>query len=253
MRWTRRPGPAAPLRSSPRRAVRRVDGEPAHGGWLWTEVRRRAERWRAVHHPFLQRWRAGELSWVELQAYASEHHHAVVALASASRHAAQLADGPLADSLWRRAADDAREIELWCDFAAATGWCEASSWYFAQDPLPSTTACSQACSGGMGRSLGEHLMILYALDSTQRDAVSLQLDAHGSYQLCDRRAVQYFRRRTERAGAGAAQAKAALAAAAPANDELALLRCAETTYRSYWELLDGVQALSREPMAALAS
>src|SRR5665811_2204901 len=54
-----------------------------------------------LEHPFYQRWSAGELSAEELECYAGEYRHAVVALASASELAAQKADAAHAEGLRR--------------------------------------------------------------------------------------------------------------------------------------------------------
>ncbi len=86
----------------------------AQAKWLWTELTHPRERWDAPRHPFYERWFAGELTSTDLQLYASEHHHAIVALARASCHAAALTEGMLAEELSRYADDQEHHVELWC-------------------------------------------------------------------------------------------------------------------------------------------
>jgi pyrroloquinoline quinone (PQQ) biosynthesis protein C len=213
--------------------------------WLSAEIARLREQWDVLRHPFHERWAAGELTAAELQAYASEHHHAVVALASASRRAADLANGMLAEELTRYADAQERHIELWCDFAVATGWCRSSAWYFAAEPLAQTVACARTWSGGRDRSLAQNLVTIYAIESIQSQLARVQLDALiDRYGFRDAGPTRYFRRRMDGAAGNAALAEAGLTSLLPAHDPIGLLRQAEQAYRSYWELLDGVQELS---------
>jgi pyrroloquinoline quinone (PQQ) biosynthesis protein C len=222
-----------------------VSGESAQAKWLWGEMTHLREQWNILRHPFYRRWCAGELTDAHLQAYASEHHHTVVALASASRRAAALAEGMLAEALARQAADQEREIEWWCEFAVATGWCRSASWYYAQDPLPQTIACAQRWSGAADRPLAQHLVTLSAIEAAQCQVAPAQLDALiDRYGFCDGQSTEYFRLRAERAADNAALAQAALIGLRLTHHEHALLRHAELAHRSYWELLDGVQAVS---------
>ena len=74
-----------------------------------------------LEHPFYQRWSAGELSAAELEFYAGEYRHAVVALAEASARAAAKAGPAHASGLRAHAEEETAHVELWDDFARATG------------------------------------------------------------------------------------------------------------------------------------
>jgi pyrroloquinoline quinone (PQQ) biosynthesis protein C len=225
----------------------------AQARWLWLEIGHRREYRDIPRHPFHRRWFGGQLTATDLQAYASEHHHAVVGLASAWRRAASLADGMLAEELTRRADEHERDLDCWCEFAVETGWGRSSAWYYAEDPLPETVACARVWSGGSHRSLPRHLVTLYAIESTQSRLASLQLDAlirhHG---FADERGARFFRRRLDAATENAGIVKAALTGHLP-DDALALLRQAELACRSYWELLDGVHRLTQSSTVQPAS
>ena len=120
---------------------------------LEREIAELGEAWGPAQHPFMRRWRAGEVSAAELGVFAAEHYQALVALADAAAQAARLADGLLADQLERYATGQERAVELWLRFAAATGW-GGSAWHFGEDPLPETIACASAWRGdGVARQL----------------------------------------------------------------------------------------------------
>ncbi|HEY8303497.1 MAG TPA: iron-containing redox enzyme family protein [Solirubrobacteraceae bacterium] len=74
-----------------------------------------------LEHPFYQRWSAGELSAEELDLYAGEYRHAVVALARASSDAAAKAGPEHRAGLARHAAEEHSHIALWDEFARAAG------------------------------------------------------------------------------------------------------------------------------------
>jgi pyrroloquinoline quinone (PQQ) biosynthesis protein C len=214
--------------------------------WLLAEILHRRDHWAAQRHPFHERWFAGELCAAELQAYAGEQHHAVVALADVSRRAADLAEGMLHEQLALLADEREREVELWCAFARAAGWTESSSWYYAADPLAETVACAETCTGEAERPLVEHLVTMYALETAQSEVARPQLDALlGRYGFADDRSTRYFRLRCRGHAGPEGLTEAALAGALPVSDPFALVRRAEVTYRCCWELLDGVDRFSR--------
>jgi pyrroloquinoline quinone (PQQ) biosynthesis protein C len=155
-----------------------------------------------------------------------------MALESAARRAAALADGHLAERLAGYAADQEERIDLWLRFAVATGW-DGSAWYFGEDPLPETVACRRAWAGG-DSSLAEHLVTIHAAETALARIAPLQLDALTSRYGFGERATLCFRLRAERWN------DSALAAAPVLVDQ------AELTCRSYLELLDGV-ATARSP------
>ncbi len=75
-----------------------------------------------LEHPFYQRWSAGELSAGELDRYAGEYRHAVVALAHASaqrRRARRRRRGDAASGLRRHAEEEAAHVALWEQFERA--------------------------------------------------------------------------------------------------------------------------------------
>jgi pyrroloquinoline quinone (PQQ) biosynthesis protein C len=148
----------------------------------------------------------------------------------------------LAEELTRLADDQEDYLDLSCEFAVATGW-GGSSWYFGEDPFPQTIACARAWSGE-SRSLDRHLVTIYAIESLLAHTSPTQLDALIGRYGFDARSVQYFALRAERAAGDAALTQAALTSLLPLPSALHLVRHAELTYRSYWELLDGVQAFS---------
>ncbi len=198
--------------------------------------------WRWERHSFVQRWLSGELSFGDLQAFAAEHHGVVVALADGARRTAAMADGLLAEQLRRYAAEQDRAVELSCAFAVATGW-GRSAWFFAQDPLESTAACAHAWSGE-GRLLGERLSGLVAIESALGRLAPVLLDALVLRYGLDARGTGYFARRAERSPDDAAVLAAGLTGVLPTAAHTGLLGQAETALRSYWALLDGVEALA---------
>jgi pyrroloquinoline quinone (PQQ) biosynthesis protein C len=219
-----------------------IRGKFAQAQWLWAELSRLQDTMSLHRHPFQRRWRAGELSGAELQAFAGEHHHCVVALAGAARRAARLTDGLLAEQLSRYAEDQEDYVDLWCEFAVAAGW-SRSSWYFAEDPLPQTVACARAWSGE-SRSLPQHLITLFAIESILADTARGQLKALSEHYRLDAQSIRYFSLRAERSAADLSLIQAAVTSLLPLLRPLALVRQAELTYRSYLELLSGIEVLA---------
>jgi pyrroloquinoline quinone (PQQ) biosynthesis protein C len=224
---TLRPGLDAPLRD-----------RFAQAEWLWAEIARLREAVPVNRHPFHQRWSDGSLAGGQLQAFAGEHYHCVVALAATARRAAQLADGLLAEELSRYAGDQEDHVDRWCEFAVAAGW-GRGCWYFGEDPLPRTVACARAWSGG-NRSLAQHLVTLYAVQSMLSDTVPAQLEALTMRYQYDVHSIRYFGLQAERAAGDAALIQAALTSLLPLVRPRALVSQAESALRHYWELLDGL-------------
>jgi pyrroloquinoline quinone (PQQ) biosynthesis protein C len=73
-----------------------------------------------LEHPFYLRWRAGGLRADELELYARQYRHAVLALAQASTRAAEEAPADAAAELQAHAREEAAHVALWDRFAAAT-------------------------------------------------------------------------------------------------------------------------------------
>jgi pyrroloquinoline quinone (PQQ) biosynthesis protein C len=228
---TLRPGLDAALR-----------GKFAQAEWLWAETARLRDAIPVSRHPFQRCWSAGTLSGGDLQAFAGEHHHCVVALAGTARRAARLADGLLAEELTRYAEDQEDYVDLWCEFAMAAGW-GRGCWYFGEDPLPPTVACSRAWSGE-NRSLAQHLITLYAVQSILAETVPAQFEALAVRYKFDLHSIRYFVFQAEQAAGDAAMLEAALTSQLPLVRPLALSRQAESTRRAYWDLLGGIQALA---------
>ena len=221
-------------------------GRFEQAAWLMAEIEHRRDYWAGRRHPFHQRWFTGDLTAAELQTYAGEHHHVVVSLADIAGRAARLADGMLHDELTRHCAERERGVDLWCEFALATGWSSSAAWYYAADPLPETTASVGIWLGGADRSLAEHLVTLYALESAHAEVARPQLDALlGAYGLGDR-ATRYFSRRCAGDAGPSGLIEAALTGLLPVADPFALVRHAEVAYRAYWDLLDGIDRFSRQ-------
>lgn len=211
---------------------------------LETEIASLRESWRLDEHPFMQRWFSGELAAAELQVFAAEHYHALFALQRAARRATALSDGLLAEELTRYADDQERAIELWCEFAVDTGW-GRSAWYFAADPLPETAACASAWSGD-DRSLTLHLVTIYAAESAFCELAPRQRKALTARYGFDDDSTSYFRFVADRSAEAALTAKAALTSLLPLASTSALVDHAELIFRSYSDLLRGVQMLAED-------
>lgn len=213
----------------------------AQADWLLAEVDHRRDRWTAARHPLYERWAAGALGAEDLQTYAAEHHHLVAALARVAQRAAALADGLLAEQLARHADERERDIERWCRFALATGWDPGAAWYYAADPLPETEAAVRTWSGDGERTLAEHLLTLYALETAQSDVARPALDALlGHYPELATATGRYFELRLQGDDGPAGLLQAALTGQLPVADPCALVGVAERAYRAHWELVDGL-------------
>lgn len=114
--------------------------------WFWTEVALLHDRWDVLRHSFYRRWSAGRLTPGELQLDAGEYHHAVIAIAQASRRAADPADGDIRRDLERHAEEELEHIDPWMRFARGTGSCAGGVWVFSEDPYEETRA-----GAGLGR------------------------------------------------------------------------------------------------------
>lgn len=218
-----------------------ITGRLEQAAWLMAEIDHRRDHWTARRHPLYERWAQGRLSDGELQLYASEHHHVVVAVADVAGRAADRAEGLLHAALSDYARECEADVGRWCRFARATGWGPGSAWYYAADPAPETEAAVAEWVGGPSRSLAEHLVTAYALEAAQADVARPALDGLLGRRGCAAAdATRYFELRLDGGEGPAAVVEAALGGLLPVADPYALLRRAERTLRAYWELLDGV-------------
>jgi pyrroloquinoline-quinone synthase len=187
------------------------------------------ERWNVLNHPFYTRWSEGTLTRDELAHYSGQYRHAVVALADATRRAADAEP-----SLAPHAAEEAAHVELWDGFVEAVGGDSGAV------PSPETTACARAWS--KDGSLLETLVGIYAIEAAQ-PAISATKAAglRERYGIDAPAATAYFDLHEQLDVEHAAEGRAFIAERLDGADRAALVARAEEVLRANWELLDGVE------------
>jgi pyrroloquinoline-quinone synthase len=195
---------------------------------FWDRLGATAERFDVLRHPFYVRWSEGTLTRAELGLYAGQYAHAVRALASAAR---TVADTPEAEG---HAAEEESHIELWDEFARATGAGPAA-------PLPETSECIDAWADP-DRSKLATIVALYAIESAQ-PAIS-EVKRAGLVDLYGFEAgpaTAYFDVHAERDLEHARAGRAAISALrSDDSGDDALVAEAERVLAANWLLLDGV-------------
>ena len=205
---------------------------------IWERIEQARERWNVLRHPFYQRWSAGELRPDELARYSGQYRHAVRAIATLSRAAADAAPERL--ELRQHAAEEHDHVALWDGFVEAAGGSAADR------PTPETEECVRAWSDSPrlndgGRDLLGSLVRLYAIESGQPEISRIKRQGLvDRYGFSEGPGTAYFRLHERRDTEHAAQARELIEELAAEGEEDELAARAEAVLRANWRLLDGV-------------
>lgn len=201
---------------------------------FWDRVEEIRGRCNVLEHSFYARWSAGELTGEELADYAGEYRHAVGAIAEASATAAALSKGtPAREALLRHAAEEASHIPLWDGFVTAVGGGR-------REPAPETAECVAAWTDG--GELLPTLVTLYAIESGQPEISRVKREGLlAFYGVEDGPATDYFALHAELDREHAAEARDLIEEMLEGADQDELAAVAESAFRGYWTLLDGVE------------
>jgi pyrroloquinoline quinone (PQQ) biosynthesis protein C len=191
------------------------------------------ERWNVLNHPFYTRWSEGTLTRDELAYYSGQYRHAVVALADATRAAADAEP-----ALEPHALEEAAHVDLWDGFVSAVGGDSDAA------AAPETASCAQAWA--KDGPLLETLVGIYAIEAAQ-PAISATKGSglRERYGIDSPAATAYFDLHehldVEHADAG----RAFIAAHLDGAEQPRLVARAEEVLRANWELLDGIERTAR--------
>jgi pyrroloquinoline-quinone synthase len=204
---------------------------------IWVRIEQARERWNVLRHPFYRRWSAGELSREELARYSGQYRHAVQAIATISKAAADVA--PERPELRRHAVEELDHVMLWDGFVEAAGGCAADA------PTPETEECVRAWSDSSAQTGGDDLLTglvrLYAIESGQPEISRIKRQGLvDRYGFTDGPGTAYFRLHERRDTQHAAEARELIEELAAQSDEDELAAGAEAVLRANWRLLDGV-------------
>jgi pyrroloquinoline-quinone synthase len=233
---------------------------------LFAQIDQARREWDVLEHPFYRRWSAGALSERELDVYARQYRHAVLALAEASQALARRAQGSeRAAGLERHALEEGEHVALWDWFAEAaaasasvsqaggdvdgaeedrTG---AASAIAGAEALPETGSCTQAWKAGDDEL--EQLAVLYAVEAGQPDIARTKLEGlveRYGYSA-EGPATEYFRLHATLDVEHAEQARQLIERLMSEDEQRAceqaqrMVARARAALRGYWELLDGVE------------
>jgi pyrroloquinoline quinone (PQQ) biosynthesis protein C len=223
----------------PADARRPTARDAARFEWFWCELSLIGERWSVLHHPFLVRCLAGELTWGQLQLFAEEFDHLVTASARTAQAASDTASGLVGLVLWEHAEQADADVDLWREFARSIGWATTSGWYYAAEPCTQTDTCARLW-GPATRTLAADIITLYAIDCSQLQFARMLADLlPRRYGVDEGIGVAYFRRHREPDRAD--RLAAALQGLLGTDDHVALLRQAEAVHRGFWEMLDALE------------